>query len=136
MKNPTPTAAAPESSRGGAGRSNEQSLRTSVQNLAVKARQWLVKLDSLPYTRVVMIFVAGFIVGMVWDSYNGAARKAIAGWSPHLSWMAPTASSERLRTMELALSTARQSLNKLASEMSRLEAQGVDTPTPRRRSAN
>jgi hypothetical protein len=134
MKNPTPTSAASESSRGGAGRSNEQSLRTSVQNLAARARLWLAKLASLPYARVVMIFAAGFIVGMLWDSYNGAARKAIAGWSPHLSWMAPTASSERLRTMELALSTARQSLNKLATEMSRLEAQGVDAP--RRRSAN
>jgi hypothetical protein len=82
-----------------------------------------------------MIFVAGFAAGMIWASYNGAARKAIAGWSPYLSWIAPTTSSERFRTMEVALATARQSLNKLANEMSRLEAQGVDAP-PRRRTGN
>jgi hypothetical protein len=129
----TPASAAPESSGGGAGRSNGQRLRALAQNLAERARPWLVKLDTLPHARVAMIFVAGFAAGIIWDSYNGAARKVIAGWSTYLSWMAPTTSSERIRTMEAALATARQSLNKLATEMNKLESQGVDAP--RRRSA-
>jgi hypothetical protein len=79
-----------------------------------------------------MIFVAGFVAALVWDSYGSDARRAIAGWSPHLGWLAPTASSERMRSMEVALATARQSLNKLANEMSRLEAQ---PDAPQRRSA-
>jgi hypothetical protein len=119
------------SAKGRTERSSKPSVRTLVQNLIVRARLWLIKLVSLPYARVVMIFVAGFVAGIAWDSYGGGARKAIASWSPALSWLAPTPSSERLKTMELALATARQSLNKLASEMSRLEAQGVDPP-PRR----
>jgi hypothetical protein len=136
MKNPTPASAASGSAGGRAAQSNQQPLRVWAQKLAVWARSWFVKLDSLPNARVVMIFLAGFTAGIVWDSYNGPARKAIAGWSPLLSWLAPTPSSERIRTMEGALATARQSLNKLANEMNRLEAQGVDTPPPRRRSSN
>jgi hypothetical protein len=128
MKNSTPTNRA-----SAAAGSTGQLLRASAQNLIATARSWLARLNSLPRTRVVLIFIAGFAAGIIWASYNGAARKTIAGWSPYLSWMAPTTSSERLRTMEIALATARQSLNKLATEMSRLEAQGVDAP--RRRSA-
>jgi len=80
-----------------------------------------------------MIFIVGFAAGVAWQSYDGAARKAIASWSPHLSWLAPTASSERIRTISLALAAARQDLDKATNEMNRLEAQGADVP--RRRSA-
>jgi hypothetical protein len=107
-----------------------------LQKVTARARPWFDRLASLPYARVAMIFIAGFAAGIIWDSYNGAARKAIAGWSTYLSWMAPTTSSERLKTMEVALATARQSLNKLASEMSRLEVPHADAPPPRRRSSN
>lgn len=121
------------SAKGRTERPNKPSVRALVQNLILRAQLWLVTLVSRPYARVAMIFVAGFAAGIAWDSYGGAARKAIASWSPQLSWLAPTASSERLKAMDLALATARQSLNKLANEMSRLEAQGVDPP--QRRSA-
>jgi hypothetical protein len=140
MKNPTPISAAPASSGGRAGPSNGQPagqrLRARAQALIGAARSRLGRLTALPYARVVLIFVAGFAAGMIFDAYNGAARRAIAGTSPLLTWMAPTPSSERLKTMEVALATARQSLNKLASEMSRLEVQHADAPAPRRRSGN
>jgi hypothetical protein len=114
-------------------RSNRPSLRTLVQNLIAKVRLWLGKFVSFPFVRVLMIFVVGFAAGMAWQSYGGAARKAIAGWSPHLSWLAPSTSSDRIRAMSLALAAARQNLDKVANEMSRLEVQGVDVP--RRRAA-
>ena len=134
--NPNPASSISESAKGRAARSNKPSLRALVQNVIVRARLWLDKLLSFPYARVAMIFVVGFAAGMAWQSYGGEMRKTIAGWSPHLSWLAPpaaSASSERIRTMSLALATARQSLDKVANEMNRLEVQGADVP--RRRSA-
>ena len=134
--NPNPTSAGSELSRSRAERSNKLSLRAFVGNLILRARLWLGKLVSFPLARVLMVFVVGFAAGMAWQSYGGEVRKTIAGWSPHLSWLAPpaaSASSERIRTMSLALTTARQSLDKVANEMNRLEVQGADVP--RRRSA-
>jgi len=48
-----------------------------------------------------MIFIVA-AAGIAWQSYGGAARKAIASWSPHLGWLAPAAvsggtSPERLK---------------------------------------
>jgi hypothetical protein len=96
------------------------------------------KLLSFAFARVLMIFVIGFAAGIAWQSYGGATRKAIASWSPHLSWLAPAAvpggaSPERLKATTLALAAARQSLDKLANEISKLDAQGGDVP--RRRAA-
>ena len=131
---PNPTSAVSEFSKGRTERSNNKpSLRALVRNLITRVRLWLGKLVSFAFARVLMIFVVGFAAGIAWQSYGGAARKAIASWSPHLSWLAPSASSDRIRAMSLALAAARQNLDKLASEMSRLEAQGGDVP--RRRSA-
>jgi len=83
-----------------------------------------------------MIFVVGFAAGVVWQSYGGAARKTIASWSPHLGWLAPAAvpvgtSPERLKATTLALAAARQSLDKLANEIGKLETQGGDVPRRR-----
>jgi hypothetical protein len=131
--NPNPTSTVSALPKGRTERSNKPSLRTLLQNLIASVRLWLAKFVSFPFVRVLMIFVVGFAAGIAWQSYGGAARKAIAGWSPHLSWLAPSTSSDRIRAMSLALAAARQNLDKLANEMSRLETQGVDAP--RRRSA-
>jgi len=98
-------------------------------NLIVRARLWLGKLASFAFARVFMIFVIGFAVGVAWQSYGGEARKTIASWSPHLSWLAPpaaSASSERIRAISLALATARQNIDKVASEINRLPPQDGD----------
>ena len=129
--NPNPTSAGSEFRRAGTGRPNKLSLRALGQNLTMRAWLWLDKLLSLAYARVLMIFVIGFAAGVVWQSYGSAARKAVASWSPHLSWLAPTASSERIRTISLALAAARQNLDRAVNEMNRLEG----TDAPRRRSA-
>jgi len=97
---------------------------------------WLGKLVSFAFARVLMILIVGFAAGVAWQSYGGAARKAIASWSPHLGWLAPAAvpggtSPERLKATTLALAAARQSIDKLANEISKLEAQGGDVPRRR-----
>jgi hypothetical protein len=124
--NPTynPTSSTSESSRGRAERSDKASLRSLVQNLITRLRLWLDKVLSFRYARIVMICVVSFAAGAVWQSYSGAARAAIASWSPYLGWFAPPATSyDRVRADLVA---ARQSLEKLGNDISRLEAQGAN----------
>jgi hypothetical protein len=109
----------------------------TVRNLVTTARLCLGKLVSFAAVRALVIFFVGFATGIAWQSHGDAARKAIAGWSPHLAWLAPAAapggtSPDRFKAMSVALATARQSLDKLATEIGKVQAQdGV----PRRRAA-
>jgi hypothetical protein len=129
--NPNPASSISESAKGRAARSNKLSLRALVQNLIVRARLWLDNLLSLPYARVVMIFAVGFAAGIVWQSYGRAVRTTIASWSPHLGWLAPPAASASYDRIRADLVTARQSLDKLGNDISRLEAQGANVPRRR-----
>jgi hypothetical protein len=134
--NPNLTSAVSEISKGRAERSNKPSIGTLVQNLIARVRLWLGKFVSFAFVRVLMIFIVGFAAGVAWPSYGGAARKAIASWSPHFGWLAPAAapvgtSPERLKATTLALAAARQSIDKLANEISKLETQGGDVPRRR-----
>jgi hypothetical protein len=136
MNNPSLTSAVSEFSKGRTERTNKLRLPATMRNLTARIRLWLGKLFSLAFVRVLMIFLVGFAAGTAWQSYAGAARKAMASWSPHLAWLAPAAarggtSPERLKAMSLALAGARQSLDKLATEISKLPAQ--DGEAPRRR---
>src|SRR6266852_4178391 len=113
-------------SRPAAQSSNKPRLRTAMRNLITRVRLWLGKLVSFAFARILMIFFIGFAAGIAWQSYGGGVRKAIAGWSPHLAWVAPApvssgGSAERLKATSLALATARQSLDKLATEISKLQ---------------
>ena len=115
--------------------SNEPPLHPSELNLIMRAQLWLGKVAPFAFARFLMIFFIGVAATLAWQSYGGAARKAVAGWSPHLGWLAPAAapadtSRERLKATSLALVAARQSLDKLASELSKLQAQGTaDKPS-------
>src|SRR5215468_9296894 len=127
--NPNPTSAVSEFSRARTERPNRLSLRTLALGLTAKLRSWLGKLVSSAFARFLMIFFIGFAAGIAWQSYGGAARKAIAGWSPHLGWLAPAAapastSAERLKTTSLALAAVRQSVDKLTAEIGKLQAEG------------
>jgi hypothetical protein len=95
------------------------------------------KLVSFAFARVLLIFLMGFAAGIAWQSYGGGVRKAIAGWSPHLAWVAPTpasssGSAERLKATSLALASVRQSVDKLASEIGKLQPEDA-APQRRRR---
>jgi hypothetical protein len=135
--NPNLTSAVSELSKGrGSERLNKPSLRTLVPNLIARVWSWLGKFASFAFARVLMIFVIGFAAGIAWQSYGSAARKAMASRSPHLGWLAPAAvpggaSPERLKATTLALAAARQNLDKLANEISKLDAQRGDVPRRR-----
>ena len=110
--------------------SNEPPRHGVARNLITRARSWLDKLLSSAFARSLMMFFMGVAAALVWQSYGGIARKAIASWSPHLGWLAPAAtpaasSAERLKATSLALATVRQGVDKLATEISKLEAQGL-----------
>jgi hypothetical protein len=116
--------------------SNKPRLRTTMRKAVVSAGSWLGKLVSLAFARVLLIFVVGFAAGMAWQSYGSAARKAVAGWSPRLAWVAPAAapassSTDRLKATSVALTAVRQSVDKLSAEISKLQPE--DGAPPRRR---
>jgi len=134
--NPNPSSARSEFAKTRTEPSNKPSLRALPGNLITRVRFWLGRLVSFPVVRSLMIFVVGFAAGAAWQSHGGTARAAIASWSPHLGWLAPStagASSERIRAMSLAVAAARQNLDKVATEISRLPAQDGDTPRRRLR---
>jgi hypothetical protein len=118
---------------------DEPPRQTTARNLITTARVCLGKLVTFAVARVLMIFFLGFAAGIAWQSFGGAERKAIAGWSPYLAWLAPAvaptaASPDRLKPLSLALATTRQSLDKLAKEITRVQAQDGDAP--RRKAAH
>jgi hypothetical protein len=123
-------------SRPAAESSSKPRLRATIRSLITRVRLWLSKLFSLAFGRVLMIFLLGFAAGIAWQSYGGGVRKAIAGWSPRLAWLAPApapfgGSAERFKAVSLALTSARQSLDKLSTEISKLPAQDGDAPRRR-----
>src|SRR5258706_4246029 len=107
-----------------------------MRTLTVEIRLCRAKVLSFAFDRVLLICLVGFAAGIAWQSYGGGVRKAIAGWSPHLAWLAPApapsgGSAERFKAVSLALASARQSLDKLSTEINRLEVQGGEAPRRR-----
>lgn len=124
--------------------SNESYLRSSKLNLVKYVRSWFDRLFQFAFTRYLIAFVVGVAATLAWQSYSGGARQAIAKWSPHLAWVAPAGSSasafpERMKATTVAFTAVRQSMDKLATELSKLQAQGTsETPSapPRSRRTN
>jgi hypothetical protein len=112
--------------------SNKPSPPPIARNLITRARAWLDKLVAFRFARSLMMFFIGVAAALIWQWYGGMARKAAASWSPHLAWLAPgppASSAERLKATSLALAAVRQDVDKLATEMSKLEAQGLPDGT-------
>ena len=116
-----------------------------MRNLVTRVRGWLGKLIAWPgrlfssaFARYLLAFFLGAAAMLAWESYGYAARRTIASWSPRLAFIAPKTtsgiSSEQIRATSLALSAVHQSVDKLATEIGRLEAQGSSDSSPPRRS--
>jgi len=125
------------------GASNEPPLHTNEPRLITRARRSLGKAVPPAFTGYLLAIFIGVAATLAWQSYSGAARQTIAGWFPQFGWLAspvaPTApaasagaSPDSLRATSLALAAVRQSVDKLATELNKLQAQG----TPDRTSAS
>jgi hypothetical protein len=125
--------------------SRRPSRPSFMSSLTTRVRAWLGRLVSWPgrlfssaFARYLLAFFLGAAAMLAWESYGNAARRTIAGWSPRLAFIAPKTtsgiSSEQIRATSLALSAVHQSVDKLATEISRLEAQGSSDSTGSRRS--
>ena len=80
-------------------------------------------------------FLASVIIGvagtLAWQSYGGPARETIASWSPHLAWLAPLALStgtEQIVAISRDLAVVRQSVDKLAADITKLQAPQQGAP--------
>jgi len=121
------------------GASNEP-LHANERNLVTRALWSLGRAVPLGFARYLIAFFIGVATILAWQSYGGPAREAIARWSPQLGWLAPpaapvaqTASTvsasappDQLKATSLALAAVRQSVDKLATEISKLQVQGPD----------
>jgi hypothetical protein len=99
-----------------------------------------------------LVALAGFLIAtgtgvagtLVWQSYGDAARRTIAQLSPQLEWLTPpapsvasaepgapfAASRDQLGAISHSLGLVRLSLDKLASDIAKLQAAKQDTPGP------
>ncbi len=121
--------------------SNEPPLHPTERNLIMRARLWLGKVVPLAFARFLMFFFIGVVATLAWQFYGGAAREAIASWSPRLGWLAPSAvpagaSPDQLVAISRGLAIVRQNVDKLDADITKLQAaqQGAldrtSTPPP------
>jgi hypothetical protein len=107
--------------------SSEPPLHPSELSLIRRARLRLGKLIPFAFVRFLMIFFIGVAATLTWQSYGGAAKETIASWSPHLAWLAPppapaSTSPEQLVAMSRGLAVMRQDVDKLAADITKLQA--------------
>jgi hypothetical protein len=119
--------------------SSEPPLHPSELNLIKRARLRLGKLVPFALVPFLMIFFMGVAAALAWQSYGATARDVIASWSPHLGWLAPPpapagASPDRLVAMSRSLAVMRQDVDKLAADITKLQA--IQQGTPDRTSAS
>lgn len=86
------------------------------------------RLLSSQFLRYLIAFVLGAAVMVGWQSWGGNARRTVAGLSPRLAFLAPPTTagitSEQMKATSRALAAVHQSVDKLSSEISRMESQG------------
>jgi hypothetical protein len=95
------------------------------------------ELNRTTRVRSFVRFLAFLIIGvtgtLAWQSYGGATRETIASWSPRFAWLAspvaPTgASPDQIVAISRDLAVVRQSVDKLAADIAKLQAPQQGTP--------
>lgn len=118
-----PAAAAPR--RGGA----------SPGRFGTRMRRWAGAVAAAPlrflsshFLRYLLAFGLGAAAMAGWQSWGNGARRTVAAMSPRLAFLAPPATagitSEQMKATSRALAAVHQSVDKLSSEINRMEAQG------------
>ena len=74
------------------------------------------------FVRFLIFAFIGVTATLVWQSHGGTAREAMARWSPHLAWLAPPEGPEQIVAISRDLAVVRQSVDKLASDITKLQA--------------
>lgn len=72
-----------------------------------------------------MFLIIGVTATLVWQSCAGPARETIASWSPRLAWLAPPAppaGPDQIVAISRDLAVVRQSVDKLAADITKLQA--------------
>jgi hypothetical protein len=83
---------------------NEPPLHPTELNLVTRARSWLDKLAPITFARYLIAFFIGVIATLAWQSYRDGARE------------------EMLSAAPASLESVLQSIDKLAVEMTKLQA--------------
>ena len=104
--------------------SSEPPLHPSELSWIRRARLRLGKLVPFAFVRFLTIFFIGVGATLAWQSYG---TQMMASWSPHLGWLAPppvpaAASPEQLVAMSRGLAAMRQDVDKLAADITKLQA--------------
>jgi len=105
--------------------SSEPPLHPSELSWIRRARLRLGKLVPFAFVR---FFFIGVGATLAWQSYGATAREMMAGWSPHLGWLAPpptpaaASPPEQLVAMSRGLAAMRQDVDKLAADITKLQA--------------
>jgi hypothetical protein len=118
-----------EFSKGGlaAELASEPPLHPSELSLIKRARLRLGKVIPFAFVRFLVIFFIGVAATLAWQFYGATTREVMASWSPHLAWLAPppapaSTSPEQLVAMSRGLAVMRQDVDKLAADITKLQA--------------
>ena len=112
---------------------NDPPLHPSELDLIKSARSARIK-------RALVASCIGVAAALAWQSYGDAARAMIAGFAPQLEWLAPAApaaeatsasvSPDQLVAISHGLAAVRQSVDRLAADIARLQASKPDLASP------
>jgi hypothetical protein len=122
----------------------EPPLHPTELDLIRSVRSSRIKRALLAPAAFLIAFCTGVAGTLVWQSYADTARRAIAQLSPQLGWLAPpappvapaepaaplAASPDQLGAISRSLAVVRQSVDKLAADIARLQATKQDTASP------
>jgi hypothetical protein len=119
-------------------------LHPTELELIQNVRSSRVKRALLALAGFLIAFCIGIAATLAWQSRGNAVRGMIANLSPQLAWLAPqaapvadaapaasaSASPDQLAAISRSLATVRQSVDKLAADLTKLQATKVDTVGP------
>jgi hypothetical protein len=116
-------------------------LHPTELDLIQNMRSSRVKRALLALAGLLTAFGIGIAATLAWQSHGNAVRAMIANSSPQLAWLAPQAASvadaaptasasaspDQLTAISRSLAGVRQSIDKLAADLTKLQAAKPDT---------
>jgi hypothetical protein len=119
-------------------------LHPTEVDLIERMRSSRVKRALLALAGSLIAFGIGVAATLAWQSHGDTVRGMIANLSPQLAWLAPqaapvadaaptasaSASPDQLAAISRSLAAVRQSVDKLAVDLTKLQATKVDTVSP------